>query len=325
MHLKGGSYYHVTFAGGKRQWKAIGKTYAEAIVEYGKREAATFRRGEMFADLADEYCLRILPSHRAKTQKEWLRMIGKLKQALAGVRAKDLEPHHIATMRDGLLHRPGIANRTITILKVIYRYGMDWGYVTSNPAAATIRPKKGERDRYVTDAEFHAIRSAAPPSVRAAMDISYLTGLRVGDVLALTWRDVTEDGLVVRQQKNEVRGRYPLNADLRAALDRAKKEGRKVGSIYVIARRDGKPYSYYGFRSIYDRACERAKVTATTFHDLRAKAITDAKNAGREPKDFSLHKEKAQADAYVRSRNVPTVEPLTMPIVEQTLFVAKPR
>ncbi len=313
MHLKAGTYYHVV--GKKRQWVPIGKTYAEAIVEYAKREAATFKRGEMFADLADEFLLRILPSFKPKTQKEWRRCIGLLKKSMQGVRAADLEPSAVADMRDSLRATPGIANRMLTIVKTAYSYGVEWGYVRRNPCTE-IRPIRVEdRTRYLADAEFHAIRACAPPVVAAAMAISYMTGLRIGDVLALTVREVTDDGITVRQQKNAVAGRYPMTDEMRAAVTLAKQD-RKVGSMHVIARRDGKPFSYYGFRSMFARACERAKVEGVTFHDIRAKAITDAKRAGRDPQSFSLHKTRAQAEAYVRARDVPTVEPLALPIVE---------
>lgn len=315
MHLKGGAYYHVTLVGGKRDWEPIGKTYAEAIVKYGQRESASFRRGDLFADLADEFMLRVLPHKKPKTQKEWRRVIGKLKQSLSGVRADALEPPDVATMRDGLLHKPATANKLITILRVMYRYGIDWGYVTSNPAASTLpADDEPKPKRYLTNAEFARIRLAAPLNIRVAMDLAYVTGIRIGDILAMRWSDVTQDGVYVEQEKNEVRGVYRVTDGLKAILERAKRDGRKVGSLWVIARRDGKPYSYYGFRSIYDRAVKRSKVAHTTFHDIRGKAITDAKVMGREPQEFSLHKTRAQANEYVRLRDVPVVEP--MPIVE---------
>lgn len=320
MHVKGGTYYHVTFVEGKRAWNALGKSYGEAIAKYGEREAAEFRRGEMFAHLADEFMLRIMPTFRPKTQKEWRRCIGILKATFVDMRVADIRPHHLATMRDRMRDRPGIANRMLTIMRTIFGYGKEWGYVHSNPGDDIGGIKTEARTRYLSDAEFNAIRAAAPPGAAAAMGISYITGLRIGDVLKLTVRDVGDDGLVVRQEKNKVTGKYPMTPDMKAALDLAKK-GRKVGSLYLISRRDGKPYTYFGFRSIYDRACKRAKVSDTTFHDIRAKAITDAENGGREAQSFSLHKTKAQADAYVRVRKVPTVAPLTMPIVENGRIV----
>jgi integrase len=321
MHLKGGSYYHVTFVDGRRDWKAIGKTYGEAVVHYAEREAADFRRGEMFEHLADEFTLRILPGYAAKTQKEWRRCIGKLKGAFKPMRVGDIKPHHLATMRDKMRSRPGIANRMLTIMRTIYKYGVEWNYVTVNPGFGIDGIETEERTRYLTDEEFALIRSKAPPPAAAAMAISYVTGLRIGDVLKLTAGAITDQGIVLRQQKNKVAAVYPVTPDVRSALELAK-TWRKVGSIYLISRRDGKPLTYSGFRSIYDRAVKKAGVEDTTFHDIRAKAITDAKNReGRDPQSFSRHKTKAQADAYVRVHEVPVVEPLKLPIVEKARIV----
>ncbi len=78
----------------------------------------------------------------------------------------------------------------------------------------------------------------------------------------------------------------------------------------------GKPYTYYGFRANFERTRVKAGVEDVHFHDIRAKAITDASNQGRKAQSFSLHKTEAEAEAYVKLRQVPVVIPLLLPIVE---------
>ena len=78
----------------------------------------------------------------------------------------------------------------------------------------------------------------------------------------------------------------------------------------------GKPYTYYGFRSNFERTRKKAKVEDVRFHDIRAKAVTDATNQGRKAQSFSLHKTEAEAEAYVKLRDVPVVVPLALPVVD---------
>lgn len=142
------------------------------------------------------------------------------------------------------------------------------------------------------------------------MDLAYMTALRIGDLLTLKMGDIEDQWIVVRQQKNEVRGRYLLTPEMRETISAARSLRRSVGTVYILAKKNGQPYSYYGFVSIFRRACERAQVNDVHFHDIRAKAVTDWKNAGGDPQALSLHGSRSQAEAYVKAHGIPEVMPL---------------
>lgn len=147
------------------------------------------------------------------------------------------------------------------------------------------------------------------------MDLLYATGLRIGDVLKLKFDDVTEDGILVRQSKNQVVGVYELTDTLTDVIERAKRLHVKPGvakflpkGTTIIHARSLKPYTYYGIRSIFRRVVDKAKLPDIHIHDIRRTAITNAKKEGRRAQDFSLHRTESVANAYVVE--VPRVRPL---------------
>lgn len=46
-------------------------------------------------------------------------------------------------------------------------------------------------------------------------------------------------------------------------------------SDYVFTTQSGQPYTYSGAATAWKRAVKRSKIQGVTFHDIRAKALTD--------------------------------------------------
>ncbi|KAI5911907.1 hypothetical protein PA01_00745 [Azoarcus sp. PA01] len=65
------------------------------------------------------------------------------------------------------------------------RHAIMWGHCKDNPVREVKPFKETPRTRYVTDAEFEAVKRIASPIVAALMDLARLTGQRRGDLLAL--------------------------------------------------------------------------------------------------------------------------------------------
>jgi len=63
-----------------------------------------------------------------------------------------------------------------------------------------------------------------------------------------------------------------------------RREGAKVkapaAGVYLFTSRDGTPYTTDGFRSVFFRARDRAKIADLTFHDLRHTAACRMRRAG---------------------------------------------
>ena len=81
--------------------------------------------------------------------------------------------------------------------------------------------------------------------------------------------------------------------------------------MYLFANRRGQPYTTSGFDSNWRRLMRRAGLTFT-FHDLRARALTDAKRlAGRDyAQTLAGHESGDTTERYLRNRDFERVKPL---------------
>jgi integrase len=318
LQKKGRRWYYVTSTQDpetgkqKRKWKPLGKDYSAALRQWAELEKSDVPTGKLFDDLAREYQLRVVPGWAKKSQGNWPFWLAALLKTFGGVHVEDIESKHIyghveKRMLEGK-RASGLRERGV--LGGMLKSAVEWGWIKINPALGVKIAQEEPRGRYLLDSEYAAIYKAAPESVRIAMEFGYLTGLRIGDLLKMLRSDVRAEGLFVEQDKNKVRGLYKLSPELTSLIARAKLL--RKNSLWLISRRDGKPYTYYGFRAMWDRACVAAKVEDVTFRDIRAKAATDAEADGRDVQAFTLHRTKEMADRYVKAMRTTTVEPLRM-------------
>ncbi|MDQ6988990.1 MAG: tyrosine-type recombinase/integrase, partial [Mariprofundaceae bacterium] len=125
--------------------------------------------------------------------------------------------------------------------------------------------------------EFEHIKTLAPPEIRAAMDIAFLTGLRMGDILRLTHENIQEDGIHTPTSKSNRNMIYTWSDTLIAAVSYA--QSINHGSTYLIANTKGDKYTESAFKSRWGKmmrklAAERG-IARFQFKDLRKKAGSD--------------------------------------------------
>src|SRR5216683_8208128 len=118
-----------------------------------------------------------------------------------------------------------------------------------------------------------------PVEVAYAVDLAAHTGLRLSDVLRLSWSHVGEDAIALATGKS--RGRreaiIPLYDDLRAVLARIPKR-----ATTILTNQRGRPWKPGGFDTAFNRAKIRAGMHERDlhFHDLRGTAVTKFYIAG---------------------------------------------
>jgi integrase len=312
MHLKAGRYYHVTYVGGKRVWTKLGADYGAALGLWANREKESLTKGETFDDLAREFTARAMPKFRKNTQESFTIWLGHLMRTFAGVKLAEIKPAHVYAHIEKR-EKEGAkvsGKREKTLLSIMFSRAVEWDWVTANPVKQVRVAREKPRTRYVTDAEFAAVYGASRPIIQLIMEVGYITGLRIGDILALKLSNLSDDGIRLYQEKNEVKAHYKMTPALRSVIDRAKAIRRRRGTFYLFPNREGHAYTYSGFRAVFRRTVIESGVADFHFHDIRAKATTDAHNLGRDAQSFSLHKTREQAEAYVKARNFQSVEPL---------------
>jgi integrase len=171
------------------------------------------------------------------------------------------------------------AKHEIRCLSALLTYARQIGAVKHpNPCFGLRLPDAPARSRYVTDAEFLAVREHAPAMVGYAMDLALLTGLRQRDILRLERRHITDDGIEVTTSKTGAGLVILWNDELRATVAACLKETPQVRRC-LVCRRDGRAYTSDGFRALWQRLMAKAgPVDRWTFHDLRAKSASDAQS-----------------------------------------------
>jgi len=95
---------------------------------------------------------------------------------------------------------PTQANETLTLIKQIFQYGVEHGYMEFSPCAGMSKKNVGgeqkSRDRYLNDNEiavvWHQLDTAvASKPISLAIKLLLLTGQRRGEINKANWRDIS--------------------------------------------------------------------------------------------------------------------------------------
>jgi integrase len=302
MYQKHGSYFYVSR---DNQWINLGKDLAIAKRKWAELSGLAPTGG--MTSLMDRYMQEIAPKKSPRTYKDNLSEVENLRKVFGQMEVRDIKPMHVAKYLDLRgADAPVRANREKALLSHIFTMGMRWGMCDANPCRGVHRNTEAKRDRYITDEEFRAVREKATPMVQCIMDLAYMTAQRIGDLLALRRGDITEDGIYFKQGKTGKKLVVSMTPELRQVLDAATSIHR-VKSMYVIATKTGSKYTYDGISSMFRRYVADAKVEDFHFHDIRAKALTDAKRAGIDAQRLAGHATEAMTAHYVKLREVEKV------------------
>jgi len=200
--------------------------------------------------------------------------------------------------------------RTVITLKAVWNRARKRGRLAGNPFASVELPKvQPKQKRIFTPAEVEAMIEAAPDAWwKAMIRFGFTTGLRLGELLALTWGDVDEAaGTVTVSAKRRADDRLewsakshgertvPFDAKAAALLPRLRLAGGGSAHPFIPAKRlthlltlqaSGKlpePSQWMGEIRAFDSIQRTALGPAAalgTFHDLRKSFGTHAANAG---------------------------------------------
>jgi integrase len=207
----------------------------------------------------------------------------------------------------------------------------------SNPVTSIKTLPTPARDRYPTDSELRRIKVAAHygqttktgkrlrtrqgPMIACIIDLAYLTGQRVSDVLDLRWNKraatneagdvvapyIAEEGIFFKPSKTAgTTGAKVLvtwTPRLKAVIERIEATGRR-NLRFVITSQEAQRYPYDAFKSRWQAAVKRAGVKGLHFHDLRAKALTDTDEAlgVKAAQTKGAHTTEQQTRTYLRGR-----------------------
>lgn len=310
LHLKGGRYYHVTSTT-PRKWTPLGADRPQALLAWARIEGtAPDPNVRTFEVIAQRYIREVIPMKAPRTQRDNFRELDNLTAVFGKVLIDAIKPFHVRQYLDmrGKTAKAR-ANREKALLSHLFNKAREWGYTDApNPCQGVKGFTEAGRDRYVTDAEFEAVRLAAHPTVRDAMDLALLTGQRPADVLKIQRSDIRDGALWVVQNKTKAKRAIELTGELATLIERINARPRERMSAYLIQDDNGRPLSQLALRSRFDKARKTAGVTFQ-FRDIRAKAATDTGDLAHSQKLLG-HRNREMTEHYVKQRVGERVRPL---------------
>jgi len=181
------------------------------------------------------------------------------------------------------LVKPATVNRELAGLKHLFTWGVKKGYLEQNPTRF-LRPDKENnvRDEILDPEQFQTLQENSTHYLRPINYVAYITSMREGEILGLTWEKIDLKGGFIRLQAEDTKTRegraIPLTFTTELLdLFRNLFKVRSLHSSRVFLR-DGKPIQC--IREAFESARRKAGLQWFRFHDLRHTAITNMRRAG---------------------------------------------
>lgn len=305
VYQKHGAFWYVK----RGRWTrlAAGNDLAGALERYASLIEAP-KSGGMPKLIAE--AMPVICHGRAKSTAAQYAVAGrKLSRLLAQFEPQQVQPKHLAAIKRAMAAKPNMANRLLTVARLVFSYALEEQLVPMNPAVGIRRHAEKHRERLPEQAEYDAVYAAAGPRLQVIMELLRYGGQRAVDTLSIREADLLEEGIRFRQQKTHAFLVVKWTPGLQAAVGRARELHGAVRSLFLLpSRRRGKAPDYRSVRTQWEKACKAAGVKDLHLHDLRAMSATRADAEGKNATDLLGHTTRQQTRRYLRGRTPKLVE-----------------
>ncbi len=158
------------------------------------------------------------------TRKKYQAVFDELKP-LDAMPLSEVTSEFLFAWRDKKAARRTFANLGLTVLQIVFNWGLRRGKVKSNPAINVERIRRPRntptKNRPWRPEELDVVLSEAPEWLRVPIALAAFTGLRMGDVMRATWSCYDGHVFEATAQKTGIPVWVPVHPRLRAILDAA--------------------------------------------------------------------------------------------------------
>jgi len=252
--------------------------------------------------VADYYRSPAVSNLRPNSQQAYRLVLNSLVEKHGHRLVRDLEPNKARAIIHAIgPHRPGMANLTISILKVLMGHAIKIGLRTSNPVVGIQRYRQGSHHTWTED-ELAAYEARWPLGTRERLAFALLlyTAQRVGDVARLKRSDIAGGMLRLVQQKTGTALAIPIHP----ALDRAMRAGPANG-VNLIGDKEGGPLASRGLSSLVTRAATKVGLPKRCKpHGLRKAILRRLAEHGATAKQIAAvsgHKTLGEVERYTQA------------------------
>lgn len=276
---KAGGTYHYAWRGGPRLEGEPGSpefyaSYVRAHEELRRPDDGTFRSlvalykgSAAYGDLADT------------TRRNWAAWLDRVAQHFGELSIGQFDrPDRIKPVirkwRSRYADKPRTADYGMQVLSRVLAYGVDEGKLGANACEGIKGLYSASRAEIIwTPTDIARLKKACSPEIAYAVDLAAHTGLRLGDLMRLSWSHVESDAIVIRTGKSGGKREaiVPLYDALRDVLGAIPKR-----STTILTSSKNRPWTVNGFGSSFNKAKIDAGMADANlhFHDLRGTAVT---------------------------------------------------
>ncbi len=237
-------------------------------------------KGVTFEEFAQKYLAYAKCNKRSWTRDEQL--IANLScvfggKRLAEIRSLDVEQYKLMRYEKA---KPATVNREVALLNHMFNLAIQWEYTLDNPTRG-VRLLREDNivERILSPEEEERLLAEAYPGLKPELITALNTGMRLGELLSLTWADVdlSRRLITVRHTKNGRVRRLPINDGLLEALKALHRKSSKAEYVFCSRRNGDRRKSV---RTTFETAIRRAGISKLRFHDLRHTFATRLVAAG---------------------------------------------
>ncbi|MEQ9503667.1 MAG: site-specific integrase [Deltaproteobacteria bacterium] len=170
---------------------------------------------------------------------------------------------------------PATVNRHLALLRAALNLAKRDGYQHRDPmAGARVLAEHNERDRVASAEEYRALVDASAGDLQLAIVLGYETGMRLGEIVSLQWKQVDLRRRIVTLASGSTKTgegrRVPLSA---GAVDALEAHPRRIdGRVFGVKRGTISP----AFASL----TRELGIEDLRFHDFRHTALTNLRRGG---------------------------------------------
>ena len=261
----------------------------QAEILQGRFEMKKRRRCSTLVEFSAQYL-----EHSKATKRSWKRdrdIIKHLNRLLGAYRLDQITAEMVEKYklqrRQEIMARPkyqgrdprdvplSTANRELALLKNMFNMAIKWGKGEKNPVKEVKFYKVDNiMQRILSDEEIEALLVACNGHTKDMVTIALNTGMRLGEILTLTWEQINlpQGYMTLIKTKSGKQRQIPINATVRKVLN-----DRQRQSVFVFEN-DGK--SLGSIKTGFNAALRRSGIRKCRFHDLRHTVATKMVLAG---------------------------------------------
>ena len=278
VRSKGRTYYYAWRGGPRLQGEpgtpVFMASYNEALEAHRSPDKNRFRSVIVGYKASNDF-----KKMAASTREQWGKWLDRIRDHFGDLRIAQFDRFEkirpvIKSWRSKWAETPRTADYGMQVLSRALGYAVDKGHIAKNPCEGFKRLYQNDRSEIIwTDSDLEQIKKKCSPEIGNAVDLAAFTGLRLSDLLCLSWSHIGDDAIIIKTGKSRHRREaiIPLYDALLEVLARIPKN-----STTVLTNSRKRPWTADGFGSSFRNAKIDAGLSDRDLHfnDLRGTAAT---------------------------------------------------